>query len=896
MNKTIPQIKSELTVGSQKYTIYSLKLLEQAGYAKIDRLPYSIRILLENLLRNYDGQVTTDEHVAAVANWDKTPKAIEVPFRPARVILQDFTGVPCVADLAAMRGVVKKLGQDPSRINPIVPVDLVIDHSVQVDFFGTASSLDQNVAKEFERNGERYRFLKWAQKAFQNFRVVPPGMGIVHQVNLEFLAPVVHVTQSGNVRTACPDTLVGTDSHTTMINGLGVVGWGVGGIEAEAVMLGQPYFMMIPEVIGVKLTGKLKEGVLATDLVLTLTQLLRKKGVVEKFVEYFGPGLANLPLADRATIANMAPEYGATIGFFPVDDETLKYLRATGRTEDQLKLIEAYGKATGLFYNAKAEQPVYTDILELDLGSVEATLAGPSRPHDKIKLTQMKEQFAADMQKTFGRKPAENGQVPRKTAKVTLAGKPETLEDGAVVIAAITSCTNTSNPAALMGAGILAKKAIEKGLKSKPFVKTSLAPGSRAVIDYLKKADLLRYLEAAGFYTVGFGCTTCIGNSGPLPEPIAEAIKKESLVVTAVLSGNRNFEARIQPLVKGNYLASPVLVVAYALAGKIDIDFATEPIGMDKNNQPVFLRDIWPTDQEMQNAVNGAVSASLFTQQYAKVFNGDSRWQALSIPTGTMYEWEAKSTYIQEPPFFKDFGPKPAAIREIKGGRVLMVLGDSITTDHISPAGSIDNQGPAGQYLMSLGVSFLDFNSYGARRGNHNVMERGTFANVRIKNLMLGGTEGSLTLHLPGKEQKTVYDAAMQYKAEQVPLLIIAGKDYGSGSSRDWAAKGPYLLGVQAVIAESFERIHRSNLVGMGILPLQFKTGENAKSLGLTGLEEYEIAGITGLKPHQMIKVTARQGDAVKVFEVKARLDSGIEVEYYRNRGILPTVLRKMLG
>jgi aconitate hydratase len=895
MANPIPDCRSQITCRGKRYQIYNPRQLDKAGYAKTAQLPYSMRVLLENLLRHQDDRVVTAEHVQAVAQWQKIPAQMEIPFQPARVILQDFTGVPCVADLAAMRSVVKKMGQDPSRINPIVPVDLVIDHSVQVDFFGTANAYELNVKKEFERNSERYRFLKWAQKSFQNFRVVPPGMGIVHQVNLEFLATLVQTGNGKDGLTAYPDTLVGTDSHTTMINGLGVMGWGVGGIEAEAVMLGQPYFMMIPQVIGVRLTGKLREGVVATDLVLLLTSMLREKGVVDKFVEFFGPGLANLTLPDRATVANMSPEYGATMGFFPVDDETLNYMKNTGRKDDLVELVAAYTKESGLFYDPKIDS-VYSDILELDLGTVEAMLAGPSRPHDKIKLTQMKKQFASDMQKTFGRK-VENDTVAKKSCQVTLADKSEELADGSVVIASITSCTNTSNPAVLLGAGILAKKAAAKGLKSKPCVKTSLAPGSRAAIAYLKRADLLRHLEALGFYTVGFGCTTCIGNSGPLPQPVSEAIKKEDLVVAAVLSGNRNFEARIQPQVKGNYLASPILVVAYAIAGRIDIDFASEPIGYDSKKSPVFLRDIWPSNQEIEAAIKSSVTTADFVQEYGKVFDGEEMWKALQVPQSQMYEWDAKSTYIQEPPFFQDFQLKPPATSDIRNARVLAILGDSITTDHISPAGSIDNQGPAGKYLIQLGVPQVEFNSYGARRGNHHVMERGTFGNVRIKNHMVPGVEGYVTVHFPSKQQMSIYDASVKYREAKVPLIVIAGKEYGSGSSRDWAAKGPYLLGVKAVIAQSFERIHRSNLIGMGILPLQFKDGDNAKKLGLDGSEEYTLESVADIKPRQTIQVTAKKTDGTIIkLAVTVRLDSGVEVGYFQNGGILPTVLRKMLS
>ncbi len=926
--------KDAIQIGDKTVTIYRLNRLQEMGIAEIARLPYSIRVLLENLLRHCDGYIVTEDDVKALANWQPKPPDREIAFMPARVLLQDFTGVPCVVDLAAMRNAVARLGVDPKKVNPLVPVDLVIDHSVQVDYFGTSDAFALNVAKEYERNTERYTLLKWAQQAFQNFRVVPPGTGIIHQVNLEYLAKVVQTAERDGEVVAFPDTLVGTDSHTTMINGLGVLGWGVGGIEAEAVMLGQPYYMRIPEVVGVRLVGEFPEGVTATDLVLTVTHLLRKKGVVDKFVEFFGPSLKLLSLPDRATIANMAPEYGATCGFFPVDEETLAYLRFTGRPEEHVELVERYCKEQGLFYDESVE-PTYSDVLEVDLSQLEPTMAGPRRPHDMVRLKDVKRQFwetlPAMLPKASSPIPKEQSQplmaalhrLETESAAVATLEAGETqmgsekrevwvsvdsqqfaLRHGSVVIASITSCTNTSNPTVLIGAGLLARNAVKKGLQVKPWVKTSLSPGSQVVVDYLESAGLMPYLEALRFHLVGFGCMTCIGNSGPLPEPIANAIKENGLVTVAVLSGNRNFEARVHPLVRANYLASPMLVVAYALAGRIDIDFETEPIDYTPNGEPVYLRDIWPSMDEIRRTIQKALKAQMFRKRYSKVFVGDERWRKLPVPKGDLFVFDPASTYIKEPPFFADFTLEPPPLQDIKGARVLVVLGDSITTDHISPAGNIPPDSPAGRYLIEHGVEPKDFNTYGARRGNHEVMMRGTFANVRLRNLLTPDREGGWTVYLGDEgrgtgdgEITTIYDAAMRYKERGVPLMVIGGKEYGSGSSRDWAAKGPALLGVKAVIAETFERIHRSNLIGMGILPLQFKPGENRETLGLTGEEVFDIEGIAeGLHPRKELTVRARKPDGSEItFTVIARLDTPIEVDYYRHGGILPYVLRKIV-
>ncbi|GBD11571.1 Aconitate hydratase A [bacterium HR23] len=871
-----------------------LAYLEEAGWTRLERLPFTIRVLLENLLRLHltQPEVCTLEDLATAARWAPLrPPEREIPFLPARVLMQDFTGVPAVVDLAAMRSAMARMGGDPERINPLVPVDLVIDHSVQVDMFGNPEAFAFNVEREYERNRERYALLRWAQQAFQNFRVVPPGTGICHQVNLEYLSSVVALRTVNGRLTAFPDTVVGTDSHTTMVNGLGVLGWGVGGIEAEAVMLGQPYFMLMPPVVGVKLVGRLPQGATATDLVLTITELLRKKGVVDKFVEYFGPGLDSLTVEDRATIANMSPEYGATCGFFPVDAMTLRYLRNTGRSPEQVALVERYCKAQGLFRDATSPDPVYSDTVTLDLSTVVPSLAGPSRPQDRIPLGEVKRAFQVALEKTF-KKSAQN---PGAVA-VRLNGQEVSLGHGAVVISAITSCTNTSNPSVMVGAGLLAKKAVERGLQRKPWVKTSLAPGSRVVTDYLQGAGLLPYLEALGFYVVGYGCTTCIGNSGPLPEPVAQAVAEHDLVVAAVLSGNRNFEARIHPQVKANFLASPMLVVAYALAGRMDLDLTTEPLAYDPQGRPVFLRDLWPSPEEIAEAVSSALSPEAFRRRYSRVFEGDHRWKSLPAPSGGLYAWDSSSTYIQEPPFFLDLPTEPPPLRDIVGARVLVMLGDSIATDHISPAGSISPKSVAGQYLISRGVPPAEFNTFGARRGNHEVMVRGTFGNIRLKNLLVPGVEGEWTRHFPSGQQMPIFEASQRYQQEGVPLLVLAGKEYGSGSSRDWAAKGPALLGIKAVIAESYERIHRSNLVGMGILPLQFRPGENAQSLGLTGEEVYDILGLSeGLRPRQELTVRAKRDGWERTFTVIARVDTPVEVEYLRNGGVLHMMLRRLM-
>ena len=877
---------SDLSVGDKTYKIYSLEKLESRYGASISKLPFSIRILLENLLRNFDGETVTERHVESLANWDPSnTEAREIPYNPARVILQDFTGVPCVVDLAAMRSVVEKKGGDPSLVNPIVPVDLVIDHSVQVDYFASGDAFARNVEVEYERNRERYAFLKWAQRSFDNFRVVPPGTGIVHQVNLECLASVVASKQVGSEAVAYPDTLVGTDSHTTMINGLSVMGWGVGGIEAEACMLGQPLYMLIPDVIGFRLMGSLSRGVTATDLVLTVTEMLRKKGVVGKFVEFFGPGVSNLALSDQATIANMAPEYGATMGFFPVDAETLRYLGTTGRDE-AATLVEAYTREQKMFRTDDSEDPVYTDTLSLDISTVEPSLAGPNRPQDRISLGDMKTSYDESLR---ARGLGANGDSPRAA---------NGLSDGSVVIAAITSCTNTSNPSVMIGAGLFAKKAVESGLTVSPHVKTSLAPGSRVVTDYLDAAGLTPYLEELGFDLVGYGCTTCIGNSGPLPEEVDAAIRESDLTCAAVLSGNRNFEGRVHPLVKFAYLASPPLVVAFAIAGKVGIDLYTEPLGVGSDGEEVFLKDLWPTQQEIIDTVAESISPEIFNSQYSRVFEGDETWKSLMAPESDIYEWDAESTYIQEPPFFDDFPLEPQDPGDIENANVLALLGDSITTDHISPAGSIPKDGPAGGYLISKGVSPRSFNSFGSRRGNHEVMIRGSFANIRIRNRMVGGKEGGLTVHVPTGEEMSIYDASSRYMSDGTELVVIGGKEYGTGSSRDWAAKGTALLGVRCVIAESFERIHRSNLVGMGVLPLQFEEGQSSESLGVTGFETFSVSGISeDLHPGKRMTVTVTDTDGGRrEFHATCRLDTPVEVEYYRNGGILQTVLRQMIS
>jgi aconitate hydratase len=915
--------RATLTSGNKSYTICRLPALTEKGF-DLSRLPFSLKILLENLLRREDGVNVTAADICFLANWDaKAEPSREIAYMPARVLMQDFTGVPAIVDLGAMRDAIKTLGGDPERVNPLVPAELVIDHSVQVDEFGAAGSLAANTLLEFQRNRERYAFLKWGQTAFRNFSAVPPGMGICHQVNLEYLARVVFTTEIDGERLAYPDTLVGTDSHTTMINGLGVLGWGVGGIEAEAAMLGQPVSMLVPQVVGYKLTGKLREGATATDLVLTVTQALRKLGVVGKFVEFYGPGIAELPLADRATISNMAPEYGATCGIFPVDAETLRYLRLTGRSEEQIALVESYYKEQGLFHTSGSPEAVYTQTLELDLATVEPSVAGPKRPQDRVLLKDAAASFAqqlptllAPTAKPLGTRTAaawKRGAVTdaglaekvpvhlTTTVKERFGVDPDTyLDHGSVVIAAITSCTNTSNPSVMVAAGILAKKAVEKGLTVPPWVKTSLAPGSRVVTDYYTKAGLLPYLEKLRFNVVGYGCTTCIGNSGPLPTDVSKSIDEHGLVAVSVLSGNRNFEGRVNVDVRANYLMSPPLVVAYALAGKIGHNFETDPLGTDQAGQPVYLKDIWPTQAEVSAAIEKGLSSESFRKEYATVSLGDANWQGLSFPTGDVYQWEPESTYIRRAPYFEGITKTPAPVTDILGARVLAVLGDSVTTDHISPAGNIKANGPAGKYLAEHGVKPADFNSYGSRRGNHEVMVRGTFANVRLRNKLAPGTEGGVTRLLPEGEGMSIFDASVKYAERGVPLVILAGKEYGSGSSRDWAAKGPNLLGVKAVIAESFERIHRSNLVGMGILPLQFADGQSAETLGLTGEEVYDFAGLKAMLDSKFaagkqLRVKAKAADGtVKEFDAKVRIDTPQEIEYFEHGGILQYVLRQL--
>jgi aconitate hydratase len=918
--------RSALQAGGRNYTIYRLDALNEISGGKAASLPVSLKILLENLLRNEDGRFVRRADIETLASWDvKGRQEKEIAFRTSRVLLQDFTGVPAVVDLAAMRDALARLGGDPRKINPLQPVDLVIDHSVQVDEYGSDASFLINANLEFDRNQERYAFLRWGQTALENFRVVPPDTGIVHQINLEYLAQVVFVKTVDGEAIACPDSLVGTDSHTTMINGLGVLGWGVGGIEAEAAMLGQPVSMLIPEVVGFKLRGKLPPGATATDLVLTVTQMLRQKKVVGKFVEFYGAGLSSLSLADRATIANMAPEYGATMGFFPVDAETINYLRFTGRDEQQVELVEAYAKAQGIFRTDDVHDPVFTDTLELDLASVEPSLAGPKRPQDRVPLKLAKQLFRealeADLQRTgtvagiaaakqamsVSASPQLSPSVvatshdeqagENSAVKVTMNGETFGLRHGAVVIAAITSCTNTSNPSVMLAAGLLARNAVAKGLKTKPWVKTSLAPGSKVVRDYFTAANVLVSLETLGFNIVGFGCTTCIGNSGPLPQPVADAVEANKLVVAAVLSGNRNFEGRINPLTRFNYLASPPLVVAYALAGRMDIDFNTEPLGIGSDG-PVFLRDIWPPPKEVEDEILRSVKAQMFKTQYANVFEGDDNWHSLSVPEGDLYAWDESSTYVKNPPFFDGMTLTPPGVRPVRQARALAMLGDSITTDHISPAGSIPAASPAGKWLIANGVKTTEFNSYGARRGNHEVMMRGTFANIRLRNELAPGTEGGWTASSPGADPVTIYEASVEYQRHGVPLVIVAGKEYGTGSSRDWAAKGTLLLGVRAVIAESFERIHRSNLVGMGVLPLEFMNGETRQTLGLTGFETFDIIGMSDdMKPKMALTVRATGADgSVKEFSALSRVDTPEEMSYYRHGGILPYVLRQLVG
>ena len=924
-----------LGTSTGEVTIHSLKRLDERVDGDVFSLPFSVRVILESLLRNCGGTFVSEEDVEALASW---PRSVgeELAYLPARVVMQDFTGVPAVVDLAAMRSAMREVGGDPKKINPLVPTDLVIDHSVQVDAFGSPAALQFNAEREFERNRERYEFLKWGQQAFDNFTVVPPATGIIHQVNLEYLARVVEVKDG----VAMPDTLVGTDSHTTMINGLGVLGWGVGGIEAEAVTLGQPYYMLVPEVIGFKLTGALREGVTATDLVLTVTQMLRAHGVVGKFVEFYGEGLSRLSLPDRATIANMAPEYGATCSFFPVDAETTKYLLGTGRDQELAELVEAYCKEQGLWRTDETPDPRFSETLELDMDTVESSLAGPRRPQDRVALDEMQPSFRQALAEMIGTTPngSTNGSKkydaydaaeaesfpasdppepgvygetapepvgepsprvvnvePGEGATVTLDGEEVYITHGSAVIAAITSCTNTSNPSVMIGAGLLAKKAVEKGLKVEPHVKTSLAPGSKVVTEYLQTSGLLDYLEDLRFDVVGYGCTTCIGNSGPLPEEISKAVEENDLVVAAVLSGNRNFEGRINPDVRANYLASPPLVVAYALAGTVDIDLANDPIGHGEDGSPVYLKDIWPSQEEVAKEIEGALDPEIYRRQYANVYTGNEQWNAVDVPSGDLYEWDPDSTYIQEPSFFKDLSPEAGDLDDIEGARVLVKVGDSVTTDHISPAGAIPSKSPAGQYLISKGVDPRNFNSYGSRRGNHEVMVRGTFGNIRLRNQLVS-REGGYTVHFPDGEETTIYEASVKYGEEGVPLVVLAGKEYGTGSSRDWAAKGSYLLGVKAVIAESFERIHRSNLIGMGVIPLQFTGGESATTLGLTGHETYDVEGITDLSPGAELTVRATsEGAQTKEFKARARVDSPVEVEYLRNGGILQSVLRQLL-
>jgi aconitate hydratase len=877
--------RDKLNVGAQTFDIHRLELLEKQGISGLEKLPFALRILLENLLRCEDGRFVHADDIRALAGWRPGAPEKEIAFMPARVLLQDFTGVPAIVDLATMREAVQRMGGNPKRINPLFPAELVIDHSVQVDNFGSPNSFGLNAELEFQRNVERYAFLRWGQTAFHNFKVVPPDTGICHQVNLEYLARVVCAVPYGSRVEAYPDSVVGTDSHTTMVNALGVFGWGVGGIEAEAAMLGQPSSMLIPEVVGFRLHGRLREGATATDLVLTVTEMLRKKGVVGKFVEFYGSGLSSLSVPDRATIANMAPEYGATMGFFPVDNETLAYLHFTARTQEHVALVEAYCKEQMLFRSDATPAPLFNDTLELDLGSVEPTVAGPKRPQDRVPLRQAKSSFTKVVEGT-----------PDKHVSVRNNGDSFDLSSGAVVIAAITSCTNTSNPSLMLGAGLLAKNAVERGLHVKPWVKTSLAPGSKVVTNYLAAAGLTPYLEKLKFHLVGYGCTTCIGNSGPLSDAIGAAIKDNNLIAVAVLSGNRNFEGRIHPLVRANYLASPPLVVAYALAGRMDVDLTTEPLGNDTAGKPVFLKDIWPSPQEIETTVRAAVTTAQYSKEYAEVFEGDAHWKSMPIPKGDIYQWDPKSTYIKMPPFFDNMPKTPPALADIHGARVLAILGDSVTTDHISPAGSIPVDSPAGKYLIANGVKPHEFNSYGARRGNHEVMMRGTFANIRLRNQLAPGTEGGWTLFLPGSEKMTIYDAAVKYREAGVPLVVLAGKEYGSGSSRDWAAKGTRLLGARAVIAESYERIHRSNLIGMGVLPLEFKAGENRETMGLTGHEMFHIEGVASLAPKKAITVHAKAEDGkVKTFSVIARADTPEEVSYFHHGGILQYVLRQML-
>ncbi len=912
MDNTDYRANLETKTGSIDF--FDIMRLEKNGIADIQRLPYSIKILVENLLRKLDGHVVLEQDLKNIAGWQKSYETpVEIPYHPARVLMQDFTGVPAVVDLAAMRDAVKDLGGNPQKINPLVPVDLIVDHSVQVDYFGNPDAITQNVAKEYERNAERYALLKWAQKSFDNFNVVPPNSGICHQVNLEYLGRVVMTEKAGTRTVAYPDTLVGTDSHTPMINAIGVMGWGVGGIEAEAVTLGQPYYMSIPQVVGVKLVGELPAGTTATDLVLTVTELLRQHNVVEKFVEFFGSGMKNLTVTDRATLANMTPEYGATLGFFPIDEKTIDYLKMTNRA-DRAEIVETYAKKQGLFYT-DANEPEYSEIVELNLATVVPCVAGPARPQDRINISDLKQSFATQLGCTYERdadvehiskyhdesgsktKRPEDCKPKKKACQIVVNGEPIELCDGDIVIAAITSCTNTSNPFVMLGAGLVAKKAVEKGLRVPAYVKTSLAPGSKVVIDYLKDAQLLSYLEQLGFYLAGFGCTTCIGNSGPLPPEIDKAVQDKDLTVAAVLSGNRNFEARIHQQVRGNFLASPMLVVAFAIAGSIDIDLTSEPLGQDADGQPVYLKDIWPTAEEIESLIHKHVKLQYFKEEYARIFDGDDFWRQLPVAEGTTFEWQEQSTYIRKPPYFQEFALDITQPADVQNAGILLILGDSLTTDHISPAGAIPPEYPAGKYLIEKKVAPADFNSYGSRRGNHEVMMRGTFGNIRIKNKLVDPKEGSFTLKFPQSEEMYVYDAAMQYMAEHKPQLVLGGKEYGTGSSRDWAAKGSQLLGIKAVIAESYERIHRSNLVGMGVLPLTFNDGDSWQSLGLDGSETYTITGIEDIAPLKTLGVQAVKPDGSKIeFNVTARLNTDIDVAYFKHGGILPYVLRKILS
>ena len=897
----------DLSEGTTSF--YRLARLEEEGLVRLDRLPFSIRVLLENVLRNAgDGYVSPD-HVAAVAAWSPSNAGTDFPFMPTRVVLQDFTGVPAIVDLASMRDGIREMGGDPARINPLVPADLVIDHSVQVDFFGTDHAFEKNVAREYERNGERYALLRWAQEAFENYSVVPPGTGIVHQVNLEYLASVIHRREHAGTHLAYPDTVVGTDSHTTMINGLGVVGWGVGGIEAEAVLLGQPYYMLLPEVVGVRLTGALPEGATATDLVLRVTELLRAHGVVGRFVEYYGAGLSGLSLPDKATLANMSPEYGATVGFFPVDEETLRYLHGTGRSPELVERVERIAREQALFRTDDTPDPEYTSTLDLDLSSIEPSVAGPKRPQDRIDLTDVRRAFTRDLPGLVPSGFTVNGDAggagggtavaarTRRAVDIEIDGRTFEIGDGTIVVAAITSCTNTSNPSVMVGAGLMARKACALGLQVQPWVKTSMAPGSQVVTDYLEAAGLMEYLEELRFNLVGYGCTTCIGNSGPLPEPVAEAVSEHGLVVASILSGNRNYEARIHTLVRANYLGSPMLVVAFALAGRIDIDVYNEPLGRGRDGRPVFLADIWPSPEEVRDTIASSLRPEMYRERYRGVFDGDEHWRALPLPEeGDLYVWDPESTYIRNPPFFQGMSDEPPPLQDIRSARVLALLGQTVTTDHISPAGAIPRNEPAGRYLQEHGVAPIRFNTFGSRRGNHEVMMRGTFGNVRLRNLMLDDKEGGYTVHVPTGEMTTIFEASERYRGAGTPLIVIAGREYGTGSSRDWAAKGTQLLGVGAVIAESYERIHRSNLVGMGVLPLQFADGDGAERLGLTGFEEFDLTGIAnGLAPGGTVRVRATGKDGVSVdFQAVVRLDSDVELEYYRNGGILHTVLRKL--